>query len=145
MVTAFTIMYTYGVGMYQKELSSFFKTFLFLTIFTLRNSLFDDLDIFDNFTLMLFVSSYLILISIVGIFLQVLFSDTVRNVFMEADMSTVDNLKIEGEEKQNGDNRKVKEVILDFFREAFFVKKTAPKVDRSGSGWDKKAATTKDS
>ena len=50
-VTAFSVMYTYGVGMYQEELNNFFKTFLVLVIFTLRNSLFEDLDIFDNFTL----------------------------------------------------------------------------------------------
>lgn len=50
-VTAFSVMYTYGVGIYQEELNTFFKTFLVLVIFTLRNSLFDDLDIFDNFTL----------------------------------------------------------------------------------------------
>lgn len=50
-VTAFSVMYTYGVGIYQEELNTFFKTFLVMVIFTLRNSVFDDLDIFDNFTL----------------------------------------------------------------------------------------------
>jgi hypothetical protein len=50
-VTAFSIVYMYSLGMYQTELSSFFKSFLFLTVFILRNSLFDEIDIFDNFAL----------------------------------------------------------------------------------------------
>lgn len=82
-VLAFTVMYCYAVGMYFKEMNTIPKTFLFLTNFTLRNSLFSDLAIFDGFTLMLFMASYLMLISIVGVFLQVMFADAVRNVLIE--------------------------------------------------------------
>ena len=51
MVAAFSIVYMYSLGIYQTELSSFFKSFLFLTVFILRISLFDEIDIFDNFAL----------------------------------------------------------------------------------------------
>lgn len=50
-VTAFSILYMFSLGIYQTELSTFFKSFLFLTVFILRNSLFDEIDIFDNFAL----------------------------------------------------------------------------------------------
>lgn len=82
-VLAFTVMYCYGVGMYFEEMNTVPKAFLFLTNFTLRNSLFSDLGIFDGFTFVLFMASYLMLISIVGVFLQVMFADAVRNVFIE--------------------------------------------------------------
>jgi len=82
-VFAFTIMYCYGTGMYFKESNTFPKAFLVLTNFTLRNSLFYDLEIFNGINFGLFMASYLMLISIVGVFLQVLFADAVKNVFIE--------------------------------------------------------------
>lgn len=82
-VLAFTIMYNFGMGMYFKETNTFSKSFLVLTNFTLRNSLFYDLQVFDGLNFALFMASYLMLISIVGVFLQVLFADAVRNVFIE--------------------------------------------------------------
>ena len=84
-ITAFTVMYQYGVGMYFMEMNTFSKSFLVITNLTLRNSLFNDLSIFDSFTFFLFMASYLMLISIVGVFLQVIFTDTVRNVFIDSD------------------------------------------------------------
>jgi hypothetical protein len=98
-VTAFTVMYQYGIGMYFKEMSTFSKSFLVLTNFTLRNSLFDDLSIFDSFTFFLFMASYLMLISIVGVFLQVLFADAVRNVFIEDEKPVVYSSELSIKEK----------------------------------------------
>jgi hypothetical protein len=84
-VLSFTIMYCYGIGMYFKETNTFAKSFLVLTNFTLRNSLFYNLEVFNGLNFALFMASYLMLISIVGVFLQVLFADAVRNVFIEHD------------------------------------------------------------
>lgn len=85
MLIAFTVMYTYGVGMYFELMNGVVKSFVVVLNMTLRNSLFDDLAIFDGFTFILFIASYLMLISIVGVFLQIIFTDAVRNVFIEYD------------------------------------------------------------
>lgn len=84
-LAAFTVMYTYGVGMYFQLMNSITRSFIVVLNMTLRNSLFDDLTIFDGFTFILFIASYLMLISIVGVFLQIIFTDAVRNVFIEYD------------------------------------------------------------
>lgn len=82
------------LGIYSAEFNTFFKAFLSLNIFTLRNNLFRDLEHFDEFCTILFFCAYIILITIVGNFLQVLFSDTVRNVFLNNGQSIVPNQRV---------------------------------------------------
>lgn len=87
---SFTVIFMYFLGPYVAEFNDFFKAFLALSIFTLRNNLFRDLQYFDLFTTIVFFISYVILITIVGCFLQVIFSDTVRNVFLLSDDNFVE-------------------------------------------------------
>jgi hypothetical protein len=47
---SFTVIFMYFLGPYVAEFNDFFKAFLALTIFTLRNNLFKDLEYFDLFT-----------------------------------------------------------------------------------------------
>lgn len=47
---SFTVIFMYFLGPYVAEFNDFFKAFLALSIFTLRNNLFKDLQYFDLFT-----------------------------------------------------------------------------------------------
>lgn len=112
---SFTVIFMYFLGPYVAEFNDFFKAFLALSIFTLRNNLFKDLQYFDLFTTIVFFIAYVLLITIVGCFLQVIFSDTVRNVFLLSEQNIV--------EGANGSSLAIKQ----FFRKALCCGEKDPK------------------
>lgn len=81
-IAAFSTIFMYFLGPYSLTFTEFIKTFLVLTIFALQNNLFHNLENFDSFAMMIFFILYIVLIMVVSSFLQVIFTDVVRNIFV---------------------------------------------------------------
>lgn len=84
-ITAFAVPFLYTFGVHQEQMDTFLKNILVLSVFAIRSSLFGDFDDFDTFGQLLFLAAYVLLVSVVSVYLQVLFADIVRNVFIDSE------------------------------------------------------------